>query len=337
MPDCANLLPNPASAVASGAMLHILPGMTPITFSNGPIRVSGALHTPPDFDSAKTYASLVVSTPGSSVKEQIGAVYAGRLAKHGFVVLVFDPSYQGESTGEPRDLEDPAMRAEDIRCAVDFLTTQPFVDEERIGVLGICAGGGYAVNAALTEHRFKAIGTVVAGNIGGAFRRMLPDVIATLEAVGKQRTIEARGGGLRREPWIPDSLAEAKSAGVDDIDLLDAVAFYRESPYRHPRSTNRLLFRSFGLMLGFDAFNLVPELLTQPLQVIVAGRRGETGSYDDGKKLFELAPGPKDFFVVEGAGHYDMYAKPEYVDQAIAKLVPFYTKNLAAQVPQKVR
>jgi fermentation-respiration switch protein FrsA (DUF1100 family) len=93
----------------------------------------------------------------------------------GFVALTFDPSYQGESGGQPRDLEDPSVRVEDIRSAVDHLMTLPFVSEERVGLLGICAGGGYAINAALTEHRFKAVGTVVANDVGNAFRKMAGD------------------------------------------------------------------------------------------------------------------------------------------------------------------
>lgn len=301
-----------------------------VSFKNGTINLVGNIYFPSDFSEQKTYAALVIATPGSSVKEQIGAVYAERMAARGFVAIVFDPSYQGESGGEPRDLEDPATRVEDIRCTVDFLMTLTFVGENRVGALGICAGGGYAVNAALTERRFKAVGTVVANNIGRAFRQMkpMPEVIKTLEAVGKQRTVEARGGDQLRNPWIPDSLKDAEAAGITDPDLLDAVKFYRESSFRNENSTNRLLFRSYGHMLSFDAFHLVPELLTQPLQVIVAGRRGATGSFEDGKRLFELAPNKRDFFVVEGAGHYDMYHKPEYVDQAIDQLAPFYEEHL---------
>lgn len=307
--------------------------MQRVSFNNGQIVLVGHLHRPPDFDSSKTYPALVLSTPGSSVKEQIGAVYAARMASQGFIALAFDPSYQGESSGEPRDLENPAARVEDIRCAVDYLMTLPFVDEERVGLLGICAGGGYAINAALTEHRFKAVGTVVGSDIGKAFREMQSegDVIATLQAVGKQRTAEARGAAFRRDPWIPDSLAEAAANGVSDPDTLEAVTFYRESPYRHPNSTNRLLFRSHAYILGFDAFDLVPELLTQPLQVNVGGRRGATGQYENGQRLFELSPSrEKNFFVVEDAGHYDMYYKPEYVDQAIDRLAPFFSKHLSA-------
>jgi fermentation-respiration switch protein FrsA (DUF1100 family) len=266
------------------------------------------------------------------VKEQIGSIYANKMAQKGFVALTFDPSYQGESSGEPRDLEDPATRAEDIRCAVDYLMTQDFVDEERLGLLGVCAGGGYAVSAALTEHRFKAIGTVVASDIGRAFRTMLATegLPALLKQVGKQRTADARSGILRRDPWIPDSMKDTVAAGIKDPDLLEAVEFYRESNYRHPNSTNRLLYRSYSHILGYDGFHLVPELLTQPLLVIVGGRRGTTGQYESGQTLYDLSPSvDKEFFEVEGAGHYEMYHKPVYVDQAVEQLKTFFTKHLA--------
>jgi fermentation-respiration switch protein FrsA (DUF1100 family) len=303
--------------------------MKRVSFRNRNVDIAGNIHLPPVFDEKRSYSALVLATPGSSVKEQIGAIYAERLAKRGFVALTFDPSYQGESGGEPRDLEDPAARVEDIRCAVDYLVTLPYVGEERIGLLGICAGGGYAISAALTEYRFKAVGTVVANDIGAAFRSMLPDVRQTLVDVGKQRTEEARGGNPRRDPWIPDSLKDAEAAGATDPDLLEAVTFYRGSGYRHPNSTNRLLFVSYANLLGFDAFNLIPDLLLQPLQVIVGGRRGATGQYEAGQRLFDLSPvREKDFFVVEDAGHYEMYHKPKYVDQAINRLAEFYTRYL---------
>lgn len=305
--------------------------MKRVVFKNRSIDIVGNLHLPEAFDENETYPALVLATPGSSVKEQIGRIYASRLAERGFVALTFDPSYQGESTGEPRDLEDPAVRVEDIRCAVDYLVTTPFVDEDRIGALGICAGGGYAVNAALTERRFKAVGTVVANDIGQTFRDMQSgeDREKLLETLGKQRTSEAKGAPPRRDPWIPDSLEDAKAAGIEDPELFEAVGFYRESPYRHANSSNRLLFRSYGHLLSFDAFGLVPELLTQPLLVIVGGRRGKTGQYEAGKMLFERSPATdKDFFVVEGAGHYDMYYKPEYVEQAVDRLADFYIRHL---------
>ncbi|RXR08262.1 alpha/beta hydrolase [Pseudoxanthomonas composti] len=307
--------------------------MEHVSFSNRGITVAADLHLPTGFDAAGSYPALVIATPGSSVKEQIGAVYASRLARAGFIALTFDPSYQGASGGQPRDLEDPAVRVEDIRCAVDYLMTRPFVAEERVGLLGICAGGGYAIKAALTEHRVKAVGTVVANDIGQAFRDMsaAKGMADTLRAVGWQRTHEARGGAHRRNAWIPDSLQQAQAEGVSDPELLEAVGFYRESSYRHPGSTNRLLFSSYAQLLSFNAFDLVPDLLTQPLQVVVGGKRGNTGQYEAGRRLYERSPATdKDLYVVEGAGHYDLYHVPQYVEPAVARLAAFFSRHLDA-------
>ena len=303
-----------------------------VSFLTGGIEVAGDLWVPAEFDDDVRYPALVLGTPGSSVKEQIGANYASRLADRGFVALTFDPSHQGQSGGEPRDLEDPATRTEDLRSAVDFLTTLGFVDEQRIGILGICAGGGYAISAAMTDHRIKAVGTVVAVNIGRAFRQAVvspPDAVSqTLQAVGAQRTAEARGGAARRDPWIPDTPELAHAAGITDREVLDAVDFYRTPRGHNKHSTNRLLFRSTAALLGYDAFHLVGELLTQPVQVVVGGRIGTTGSYQDGLQLWERAQNTRDVLVIDGAGHYDLYDKPEYVDPAVDRLAAFYASTL---------
>ena len=305
--------------------------MKRITFMNRGNEVVGDLHVPKDFDPQKTYATLVLTTPGSSVKEQIGGIYAARMAEQGFVALTFDPSFQGQSGGEPRGLEDPAARVEDVKCAVDWLMTQAFVDEARLGLLGLCAGGGYAIGAALTDHRFKAIGTVVANDIGSAFRgfHSEEELLEKIAEVGRQRTAEARGAPLRYDPWIPDSLEDARNQGVTDRDTLEAVYFYRESEYRNANSNNRLLFTSFSQILSFEVFSLVPDLLTQPLSVVVGGRRGSTPQYEAGEKLFGLSRSKdKEFMAVEGAGHYEMYWKPEYVGQAVDRLTAFFLRHL---------
>jgi uncharacterized protein len=214
---------------------------------------------------------------------------------------------------------------------VDLLTTLRYVDEERIGVLGVCAGGGYAVSGAMAEPRIKAVGVVAVVNIGRSYRESggpEGSVGKTLEAVARQRTAEAAGAEPLVVPWIPDSPAEAERAGITELDLLEAVDYYRTPRGTHPRSSNQLLFTSAAALLTFDAFHLVEQLLTQPLQVVVGNRVGAFGSYVDGHELFRRAPGEKDLLVVDGASHYDLYDRPEAVGQAVERLADFYGKHL---------
>lgn len=303
-----------------------------VSVPRGQLTLAADVHLPADFDGSASYPAVVLSTPGSSVKEQIGANYATRLAARGFVSVVFDSAYQGASGGEPRDLEDPYQRGEDISYVIDALSVMDGVDPGRIGVLGICAGGGYAVYTARTDHRIRAVATVVGGNMGDSWRSaaFAPDGPAkALDDLALTRRREAETGDMARVNWLPDTLEDAAAAGITDIDNTQALTYYRTPRGSHPRSTNRRLVRSDPLLLGYDAFHLVDQLLTQPLQVILAGRKGVTKSYEAGMKLWRMAPSPADLLIVEGAGHYEMYDVPEYVDQAVDRLATFYGRHLA--------
>jgi fermentation-respiration switch protein FrsA (DUF1100 family) len=206
------------------------------------------------------------------------------------------------------------------------------VDEDRIGVVGICGGGGYAVNATMTDHRIKALGTVVAANYGRILREgdLTPGAaIATLEAIGRQRTAEARGAEPLLTTYIPGTPEEREQAGLTDVDLVNAVDYYRTPRAQHPNSPNRLRFSGLEAAMGFDAFHLAELLLTQPLQIIVGDVPGAFGSYRDGFELFDRARSEKkDLFVVPGASHYDLYDQPEYTAQALEKLESFFKENL---------
>ncbi|MFJ4561100.1 alpha/beta hydrolase [Streptomyces massasporeus] len=259
------------------------------------------------------------------MKEQTIGLYAERLAAHGFVTVVYDSSYQGESGGEPRLLEDPTTRVEDARCAADFLTTLPFVDTERMGVFGICAGGGYAISVAQTERRFKAVATVSAAPMGEGSRGFLghlspvSEQIKTLEMVAQQRTAEARGADPVYAPFVPETLEEI---GDNTPDLLrEGYDYYRTPRGRHPRSKGRFLLTSMDRMYAFSAFDQIPELLTQPM-LLIAGSKADTKVFSD--QAYELSNGPKELFVIEGATHIAMYDVPDYVDQAINKMVEFF-------------
>jgi fermentation-respiration switch protein FrsA (DUF1100 family) len=185
-----------------------------VSFANKAIQLSAHLHLPPDFQTNRKYPALVGVHPAGGVKEQTVGLYAARLAAHGFVVVVYDSSYQGASGGEPRLLEDPSARVEDAHCAADFLATLPYVDTERMGVYGICAGGGYALAVTQTERRFKAVAGISATPMGEAartfFGHVIPptDLIKSLEATARQRTAQARGAEPMYAPFVPERLED---------------------------------------------------------------------------------------------------------------------------------
>src|SRR5215472_7249098 len=186
--------------------------MKSVRIKNAYWEVSADIYFPPDFDKSKKYPAIISAHPIGSCKQQTsGNVYGTALAKEGFVVIAFDASYQGASGGEPRFVEDPTLRVEDFRHVADYLVTLPYVDESRIGVLGIC-GGGYSINAAMTERRIKAVATVTAANYGRLMREGFSNYnpIAALERMAKQRTAEARGEPLHVDDLLPPSVEAGK-------------------------------------------------------------------------------------------------------------------------------
>lgn len=296
-----------------------------VNFSNRAITMAADLYLPADFSDKNKYSAIVTVHPGSSCKEQTSGIYAAKLAEQGFVALAVNASYQGESGGEPRYIEDPAARMEDIRSAIDYLVTLPYVDAERIGALGICAGGGYVVNVAMTDRRIKAVGTSAGANIGGVYRGEDTNAaIKLLEQVGRQRTAEAQGSEPLIVPWVTE---DAKNA--ENIDLREAYRYYLTPRGQHPNSPNKLRFMSLANVLAFDPFNMVEKFLTQPLQIIVGDKVGAFGSYNTGQELYgRAASSDKDLCVIEGASHYDLYDTPAVVDKAVVKLADFYHRNL---------
>jgi len=308
--------------------------MKAVKFKNRNWEVAGILQFPKDFDETKKYPAIVCAHPISSCKEQTaGNIYGKALAESGFITLAFDASNQGESGGEIRFLEDPATRIEDFRCAADFLTTLNYVDEEKIGVLGVCGGGGYAANAAMTERRFKAVVTVVGANYGRLMREgdfTADAAIKTLEGIAKQRTAQARGAEPAITVYRPNSQEERQAAGINDIDVVEAVDYYQTPRAQHPNSPNHLRIDSLDKAMAFDAFHLADLLLTQPLHIVIGDKVGAFGSYRDGFELFNKAASKqKSIQVVQGASHYDLYDGKEATAKAMEKIIPFFKEYLA--------
>jgi hypothetical protein len=302
-----------------------------VTFDSAGIALAGILYAP-DAEEHQDgpRPAVVVGHPGGGVKEQTASVYARRLAEQGFVTLVFDAAYQGESGGTPRGLEDPAQRIEDIKAAVSFLHTRPEVDAERIGVLGICASGGYVLPATGSDHRIKAVATVSAVDIARQFRlgaegTQDPAVFqALLDAAAHARTATARGQDPGTLTLFPETIEQARELGGEHG--AEGFAYYRTPRADHPRAARFFDWTSIDKMAVFDAFAPVPLIGQRPL-LMVAGTRAVTSWMS--VEAYQKAVGPREIHWVEGAGHVDLYDKEQYVGPVVQKLTDFFARSLA--------
>ncbi len=285
----------------------------------------GNLFLPEGFDPSAGYPAVLCAHPAGSVKEQSAGLYAFSLAREGFVTLAFDAAYAGESGGTPHWSEAPYERVEDIRYAVDYLVTLPFVDERRIGALGLCAGGGYVISAAPTERRIRSVAGVSAADIGAANRnswlggRSVEEQIKVLEDVAAQRTREARGAELMKVYMCPEPDADTAPSFREGYD------YYRTPRAWHPRADNFYLRRSQATKMAFSAIENI-SLLTQPV-ILVVGSRADSGWQT--KRIYEALPGAdKEVFTVGGCSHIDLYDKSPYVEQAVERLAGFFRRTL---------
>ena len=247
-------------------------------------------------------------------------------------MIAFDRSTQGASGGEPRYIEDPTLAVEDFRHVVDYLVTLPYVDADHIGVLGICGGGGYAINITMTERRIKALASITGVNFGRLSREGFTayDPIDALEAMGQQRTAEMRGEALRTDNFLPATVEAGKQAGITDIDVLEATDYYRSRCVEVGAGT-RALFSHRAAAVGWDAFHLAETLLTTPMIVVIGDKPGGFGAYRDGQEIYgRAASKEKELVVLENTSHYELYDQSGPVGQALEKVVPFFKKHLAA-------
>ena len=298
-----------------------------INSNNPSITMSAVLNLPADLDEAKTYPAIVVAHPGGGVKEQTSGTYAKKLAEHGFVTIAFDASYQGESTGEPRQLENPYIRTEDISAVIDYLTTLPYVDNNRIGAMGICAGGGDTAHAAIMDRRIKAIGTVSAVNIGSMFRNgwennvRSVDALPYIEAGSNVRTTDAAGKNYATMPLAPLTEKDAPNE-----ELRQAWEYYHTPRAECATAPGFATLRSLNQIITYDAYHMADVYLTQPIQIVAGSVAGSKWMSDD---LYDRAASTdKSYHVVNGVNHMDMYDGKAYVEEAVSVLVPFFKQKL---------
>ncbi|MCS4305143.1 alpha/beta hydrolase [Chryseobacterium sp. BIGb0232] len=292
------------------------------------ITLSAIINFPEGFDQNKKYPAVVVSHPGGGVKEQAAGLYAGKLANHGFITIAYDASYQGESTGEPRQLENPYIRTEDVSAVIDYLTTLSYVDTDKIGAMGICAGAGYTANAAINDHRIQAVGMVSAVNIGSMFRNGWEnnvkdaDALPYLVAGSNSRTADAGSTEIQTIP-----LAPMREEDAPNEELREAWEYYHTDRCQYPTAPGFATARSLSQIISYDAYNKAEAFFTQPLLAIVGSIAGSAWMSDD--LIARAASVDKRKYIIEGANHMSLYDRENYVNEAIDQLVPFFQEKLA--------
>ncbi len=313
-------------AVAQGANVV---GSQKVTFDNGGVRMAGNLYLPANYDSSKKYPAIVVAHPWGGVKEQTSGLYARDLARKGFITLAYDASHYGESGGEPRDLEDPADRVQDIQSAVGYLASLPQVDANRIGAVGVCAGGGYTLHEAQTDLRVKAVAGVVAYDIGDATRTGIQGAPVTaedqqklLQGVAEQLNKEAAGAPVLVQQLLPSR--DQVTADSDNF-IREAVDYYLTPRGAHPNARNRFTVTSPGLHMAYYPLEHMERVSPRPV-LLIAGERAETRKFSEA--AYAKAQQPKELLVIPGASHFDLYDKPQYVTPAVDKMAEFFGKHL---------
>lgn len=288
------------------------------------ITVVADIYLPFGLDRSAKHSAVVIGHPFGGVKEQSSGLYAQQLAERGFVTLAFDLSYGGESGGTPRSIASPETYVEDFSAAVDFIGTRPFVNREHIGAIGICGSGGFGVSAASIDPRIKAIATVSMYDMGRERRQGFGDKTtdgerrAYLDEIAAQRWAEADGAPVRYLMGTSDKIDETSPAVAREF-----FDYYRTKRGGHPNSTTAISYTSSAPMMNFFPFANIEMISPRPI-LFIAGELAHSRYFSE--DAYELASEPKELYIVEGAGHVDLYDRLEYIP--FDKLTLFFREYL---------
>jgi fermentation-respiration switch protein FrsA (DUF1100 family) len=288
------------------------------------IQIVADLYVPKNVDLTQKYPAIVVGGPYGAVKEQSAGLYAQTMAERGFVTLAHDPSYNGESGGQPHFTASSEALVEDFSAAVDFLGTKAFVDRGRIGVIGVCGSGSFGLAAAETDPRIKAVATVSMYDIGQAHRQGLadkPDVATikkSLAAISALRWAEVDGAERTLAIGTPQALTGQSSA--IDREFYD---YYRTPRGQHPRSSTAFWRTSGAQMMLFWSFANLEWISPRPV-LFITGENAHSRIFSE--HAYKLASEPKELLVVPGAGHVDLYDREELIP--FEKLAAFFGEQL---------
>lgn len=294
------------------------------------MEVAGNLFMPKNLDRTIKSAAIIVGHPMGAVKEQSSNLYATKMAEQGFVTLSIDLSFWGESEGEPRNSVSTDIYSEDFSAAVDYLGTRPFIDRERIGVIGICGSGSFAISAAKIDPRLKAIATISMYDMGAASRNALNHSLSL-----EQRKQIVRDAAAQR--YVEFAGGERKYTGgtVNKIDNnsnpieIEFYEFYRTSrgefaakgqPKEH---TTKPTFTSNVKFMNFYPFNDMDMISPRPM-LFIAGENAHSREFSE--DAYKRAIEPKELYIVPGAGHVDLYDRTTVIP--FQKLTSFFNSYL---------
>lgn len=292
------------------------------------ITVAADMYLPKNIDKSKKYATIIVGTPYGGVKEQGAGIYAQTMAERGFVTIAFDESYNGESSGEPRHVSSPDIFVEDFSAAVDFIGTRPFVDRNKIGVIGICGSGGFSLTAAQVDHRIKAIATASMYDMSRVIRFGWKDSMTDeqrnqiLDQLGEQRWKDFENGSPLLPQGFPDKPAASIPEGLDPITS-EFFEYYAMERGHHPRSHGPFTATSNMAFMNFPLINYVKSISPRPILFIIGEKAHSRYFTED---VYEMAAEPKELYVVPGARHIDLYDRTDMIP--FDKLTTFFTENL---------
>ena len=285
-----------------------------VVFTNKALntRLAGLLRIPDGFDLSKDYPAVVVTGPMLSVKEQAQSVYAKRLTEAGYVTLVFDGTYFGESEGLPRGQELPDLKESDIEGAVDYLTNLPYVDNNRIGGLGICGSGSYMSVAGVKEPRLKAIVAIVPAISDISTSAMAGFFKPEEEVKAAKEAYEKGEGGMMYLNFMPRAFDEG-------------AAYYYTSRGTHPRWSNQVVAWSQLELVKYNVTNIMKDM-KKPYCVITAEKAWSKSASEE---VFNAVPHDnKELHVIPEASHFDMYDLAPFVAEAFEFILPFFGKSL---------
>ena len=324
---------NPFGLVYQGAITRNEPGKVHIhavSYNLNGITIAANVYTPADYNPARSYPAIVVAHPNGGVKEQVAGLYAQQLANQGYITIAADAAYQGASGGEPRNMDKPQFRIEDIHGMADYISRYPGVDATRLGLLGICGGGGYALAAAKSDKRFKSVATLSMFNSGRVRRNGYQDsqmdsIAERLRQASEARAIEKAGGPIA---YLGDvKLTDAQIAALP-FDLYREGMEYYQTTHAHPNSSSRYTTSSLLDLMRWDATDQI-ALIDQPLLMIAGSKADSLYMTED---AFAKANGTADkkLFKIEGATHIQTYWVPQYVNAAMSEMTPFFARTLTA-------